>query len=74
MGKAAVVWKAFTTENCDVKFAKCLYCDELVSRGSEDPRKQNTSNLKHHMTKKHQKEWNELQANENDPGIYVYLI
>ena len=46
------IWKAFTTEACDPKFARCLFCDALVSRGSADPKKQTTSNLTHHMKKK----------------------
>ena len=46
------IWLAFTTENCEPKYAKCLYCDTLVSRGGEIPSKQTTSNLKHHIDKK----------------------
>ena len=79
MGKtSAVVWKAFTTENCEIKYAKCLYCDALVSRGSDDPRKQNTSNLKYHMTHAHRKEWNELNlqavAEQNDAGMCICIL
>ena len=72
MGKpSAVVWKAFSTEDCEIKFAKCLYCGELVSRGSDDPRKQNTTNLNNHMKKDHMKEWNELKMQaEQVSGIY----
>ena len=65
MGKtSAPVWKAFSTEDCEIKFAKCLYCGELVSRGSDDPRKQNTTNLNNHMKKEHMKEWNEINLKE----------
>ena len=72
MSKRAVVWKAFSTEDCEIKFAKCLYCGELISRGSEDPRKQNTTNLKYHMRNEHMKEWNEInhQADQNDSGMF----
>ena len=64
MGKAALIWKAFTTEGCEIKYAKCMFCNKLVSRGSEDPRKQTTSNMKNHMTKEHKDDWNNLELQD----------
>ena len=47
--KKGWIWKAFTTEDCEPKFARCLYCDKHVSRGNEEPRKQTTTNLRNHL-------------------------
>ena len=46
------IWLAFTTEGCEAKYARCVFCDEFVSRGGSIPSKQTTSNLKHHIDKK----------------------
>ena len=62
--KRAFIWKAFTTEDCEPKYAKCLYCDAMISRGDVDPRKQTNTNLKNHVKKSHPEDWNKL--NEED--------
>ena len=75
--KKALIWKAFTTEDCEAKFAKCLYCDKMVSRGSEIARFQNTTNLKNHMKKDHPSEWNTLQemkASENKGYLWFLIL
>ena len=62
--KSSIIWKAFTSEDCDPKFAKCLFCDKMVSRGSDIPRLQTTTNLKDHMKKKHAEDWRKLEELE----------
>ena len=65
----ADIWKAFTTEGCEPKWARCLFCDKLVSRGNVDPKKQTTSGLKYHVNKEHAEEYNKLlEESKNTTG------
>ena len=76
-GKRAFIWRAFTTEGCEPKFARCEYCDSLVSRGSEVPRKQTTTNLKNHMKNAHPKEWKKLEQDDiakNDSKFFLLIL
>ena len=75
------IWLAFSTEDCDPKFAKCLFCDKLVSRGSTDPKKQSTSCLTHHIKTKHKEEFEQLlkeskekkESSQNNGNIYIII-
>ena len=57
------VWKHFTPDKTDKKFAICNHCKASISRGSDIPRKQTTKSLELHLKKQHP---NEFKPSKNE--------
>ena len=51
------VWKHFTPDKNEKKFAICNHCKASISRGSEIAKKQTTKSMELHLKKQHPNEF-----------------
>ena len=52
--KLSPIWNHFNVSVTDLKYAQCLHCDKLISRGSSIPGKMTISGMKNHFRTQHQ--------------------
>ena len=68
--KRSVIWGYFVVRNEDKSKAICMTCNEVVSRGGNNPKHFNTTNLRKHL-QSHAKEYKafcEKEATKNEEG------
>ena len=55
--KNSAIWTFFDQVENEPKFAKCKFCGDKLSLGSENSKNQTTTSLKRHIRAKHPKQW-----------------
>ena len=51
-------------KDTDASKAECLICDNVLSRGSKDPKVQTTTNLRRHLETHHHERYQEVVKEE----------
>ena len=64
MSGRSLVWEHFKIKDDDASKAECLICDNDVSRGSQDPKVQTTTNLRRHLETHHHERYQEVVKEE----------